>query len=460
MIKSFFGSMTARVFLILVGGTIVSGALVMLLASYERRDLDEQTRAQHTVERVVQIIRLLDETPDSANAAIVAIAHEYGMRVDLNPSIAVIGKVPDSIITTELRSTLGSNRNITVLQGEGTDCPSRRPDFGPGNGKGPGPGMDGPLRCEIVLAKLKDGTSVRVDVSHRNHTPPPFGGSFFKNLAIFLSALTLIAFAVAHMATKPLRKLAQAAHALSRNIEHPAIAVGEGSNEVREASMAFNSMQSSIRSYIEERTIMLAAIAHDLQTPLTRLRLRLEKVSDETLRTKLVEDLTATQDLVKEGLEFARTMSADYPTFDLVDLDSLVETLCNDASDSGQEVTLSGKIGRPLRASPHALRRCISNLLDNAIKYGKFAHISVKQEHDKAIICIIDGGAGIPPDQIEAVFRPFNRLENSRSRNSGGTGLGLTIARIIAEKHHGSIKLKNMGSKDLGLLVTLELPIS
>ncbi len=295
---------------------------------------------------------------------------------------------------------------------------------------------------------------------HRNRPPPPFGGGFFKNLALFLSALTLLALVVAHMATKPLRKLAQAAHALSRNIDHPAIAVGEGSNEVREASAAFNSMQNSIRSYIEERTIMLAAIAHDLQTPLTRLRLRLEKVADEALRTKLVEDLTATQDLVKEGLEFARTMSADYPTFDLVDLDSLVETLCNDATDSGQEVTLSGKLGRPLRASPHALRRCIANLLDNAIKYGKFAHISVKQEHDKAIISIIDGGAGIPPDQIEAVFRPFNRLESSRSRNSGGTGLGLTIARIIAEKHHGSIKLKNMGSKDLGLLVTLELPIS
>jgi signal transduction histidine kinase len=277
---------------------------------------------------VVQIIRLLDETPDSANASIVAIAREYGMRVDLAPSIAVIGKVPDSIITTELRATLGNNRDITVLQGEGTDCPVRRPD--------PAPNMDNPLpRCEIVLAKLKDGTSIRVDVAHRNHSPPPFGGGFFKNLAIFLSALTLIAFIVAHMATKPLRKLAQAAHALSRNIEHPAIAVGEGSKEVREASMAFNSMQNSIRSYIEERTIMLAAIAHDLQTPLTRLRLRLEKVSDEALRTKLVEDLTATQDLVTEGLEFARTMSADFPSFDLVDLDSLVETLCNDATDSG-----------------------------------------------------------------------------------------------------------------------------
>lgn len=452
MIKSFFGSMTARVFLILVGGTLISGGLVMTLASHEREALDEQMHIHRTVERVVQVIRLLDETPDSANDSIIAIASEYGMRVDLNPSITVIGKVPDSAITTELRAALGNNRNVTVLQSEGTDCPVRKPDFR---------GANGIPSCEIVLAKLNDGSTVKVDVMHRNHPPPPpFGGDFSRNLILFLSALTLIAFVVAHMATKPLRKLAQAAHALSRNIEHPPLPEGEGSNEVREASMAFNSMQNSIRSYIQERTLMLAAIAHDLQTPLTRLRLRLEKVSDETLRAKLVADLTSTQELVKEGLEFARTMSADFPDFSLVDLDSLVETLCNEAIDAGQEVTLSGKIGKPIKASPNALRRCILNLLDNAIKYGKFAHISVKQEKNKAIISIIDGGAGIPPDQMEAVFSPFNRLENSRSRNTGGTGLGLTIARIIAEKHHGSIKLNNMGSKDLGLVVTLELPIS
>lgn len=451
MIRSFFGSMTARVFLILVGGTLLSGGLVMTLASHEREALDEQMHVHRTVERVVQVIHLLDETPDSANDSIVAIASEYGMRVDLHPSITVIGKIPDSEITTELRNALGNNRNISVLQSEGADCPVRRSNL-----REP-PGIP---RCEIVLAKLNDGSMVRLDVMHRSHIPPPFGGDFSRNLALFLSALTLIALVVAHMATKPLRNLAQAAHSLSRNIEHPPLPVGEGSNEVREASMAFNSMQNSIRSYIEERTLMLAAIAHDLQTPLTRLRLRLEKVSDETLRAKLVADLTSTQELVREGLEFARTMSADFPDFNLVDIDSMVETLCNDAVDAGHEVTLSGKVGKPLKASPTALRRCILNLLDNAIKYGKFAHISVKQEANKAIISIIDGGSGIPPDQMEAVFRPFNRLEDSRSRNTGGTGLGLTIARIIAEKHHGSIKLKNMGSKDLGLVVTLELPIS
>jgi signal transduction histidine kinase len=121
-------------------------------------------------------------------------------------------------------------------------------------------------------------------------------------------------------------------------------------------------------------------------------------------------------------------------------------------------VTCSGKVGKPILACPHILRRCITNLLDNAIKYGEFAQIIVRQENAKVIISIVDGGPGIPDDQIESVFQPFKRIENSRSRSSGGTGLGLTIARIIAEKHRGSIKLSNMSKPELGLIATLELP--
>jgi signal transduction histidine kinase len=218
-------------------------------------------------------------------------------------------------------------------------------------------------------------------------------------------------------------------------------------------------MQTSVRNHIEERTYMLAAIAHDLQTPLTRLRLRLEKVDDPELRAKLVADLGATQDMVREGLDFARSIGMNEP-FERVDIDSLIESLCNDALEAGCEVTFDGRIGQPIMASPHALRRCLANLLDNACKYGKFAHVSIKRKDNKAVITIIDGGPGIPEDQFESVFQPFHRLESSRSRASGGTGLGLTIARIIAEKHKGRILLGNMASADLGLMVTVELPLA
>jgi signal transduction histidine kinase len=205
---------------------------------------------------------------------------------------------------------------------------------------------------------------------------------------------------------------------------------------------------------------MLVAIAHDLQTPLTRLRLRLEKVTDDDLRNRLLTDLSAIQVMVKEGLEFARSANNEEDPMQKTDLDSMIEAICNDATDAGQEVSLSGRIGVPIMAQPSSLRRCISNLVDNAVKYGKFAHINIRRDASKVVLSIIDGGPGIPKDQMEEVFQPFNRLENSRSRDSGGTGLGLTIARNIAEKHRGTIKLRNIGDADFGLEVTLELAIS
>jgi signal transduction histidine kinase len=261
------------------------------------------------------------------------------------------------------------------------------------------------------------------------------------------------------MTTKPLCRLARAANALGSNLQHPPLAETPGPREVREASIAFNRMQASIQSYIQERTFMLSAIAHDLQTPLTRLRLRLEKVSDPALRTALVSDLTVTQSLVREVLDYAHTITTDEP-FELVDIDSLTEALCNDAIDAGSEITFDGTSNTTILGSPLALRRCISNLMDNAIKYGQFAHVSVQKSAGKAVISVIDGGQGIPAQDLEKVFQPFHRLEDSRSRDSGGTGLGLTIARIIAERHRGRITLKNMGVAELGLIAILELPLA
>ncbi len=452
MIASFFGSMTARIFLILIGGTVISGALVMTLAAYERKDLEAQIRMHHMAERAEQSIQMLNAIPAPSRQAAVDILDGSGMHVRLSQSPSLMTNPPadttsSAAMTDILRTVLG-NREITVIDREDKDCPGYKVRAKMNLGRN--------HYCETILATLDDGTPIQLDLVQRDRFPPLIRGNFLKNLVLFLTGLTLLALLVAHMATKPLRRLAKAANELGRNIEHAPLPVNEGSTEVREASEAFNSMQDSIRSHIDERTFMLAAIAHDLQTPLTRLRLRLEKVGDEALRASLVADLTATQAMVTEGLEFARTVSVDEP-LELVDLDSLVEALCGDASDAGWDVTCSGRIGKPALAFPHALRRCVSNLLDNAVKYGKFAHVILEAKNKKAIISIIDGGPGLPDDQLEAVFQPFKRIEHSRSRNSGGTGLGLTIARIIAEKHKGSVKLRNIGAADLGLIATIEL---
>lgn len=448
MIRMFFNSMTSRIFLILVGGTIISGALVMMLAEYERKDLVAQIRSSHAAERVEQVILTLEAVPASSRQALAVITEKSGIRVDFSRSTTVIGRPEVTEFSSALARIFGNSRNITAFERDGADCP----------GWHGGQNRAGETRhCQTVFTNLKDGTPVRLDVAYREGIPPSLRGVFLYNILAFLIGISLLALVVAHLATKPLRRLAQAARDFGSNIEHQPLPENQGSTEVREASQAFNSMQASIRNHIQERTYMLAAIAHDLQTPLTRLRLRLEKVTDDDLRTHLVADLTATQAMVKEGLSFAQSISAEEP-FELVDLDSLIEAICNDAADAGWDVTCSGNVGKPVLACPHSLRRCISNLLDNAIKYGKSAHVTIKQENSKVVVSIIDGGPGIPEDQLEVVFQPFKRLEDSRSRHSGGTGLGLTIARIIAEKHRGSIKLRNMDTAELGLIATIELP--
>ncbi|MNN14534.1 Osmolarity sensor protein EnvZ [compost metagenome] len=214
-------------------------------------------------------------------------------------------------------------------------------------------------------------------------------------------------------------------------------------------------MQARIRQHISQRTQMLAAITHDLQTPLTRLRLRLEKVADTELYDRLVGDLSAMQSMVKEGLDLARSMDST-EAMQALDLDSLLDSVCSDAADAGQKVTLSGQAGMALMARPIAMRRCLVNLIDNAVKYGQYAQVTVERIPGAARIRIRDGGPGIAPDQLAKVFEPFYRIETSRSRESGGTGLGLTIARNIAEQHGATVLLSN--HVDGGLEVTLIVP--
>jgi signal transduction histidine kinase len=256
------------------------------------------------------------------------------------------------------------------------------------------------------------------------------------------------------MTVRPLKLLAQAAKDLGNDINHPPVVLS-GAAEIRQASAAFNAMQARIRQHIMQRTQMLAAITHDLQSPLTRLRLRLEKVGDAELQQRLIDDLSAMQQMVKEGLDLARSMDTT-ETMQALDLDSLLDSVCADATDSGQQVELKGRAAMALMGRPLAIRRCLVNLIDNAVKYGQYAQVTVERMVGASRIRIRDGGPGIAQDQMARVFEPFYRIETSRSRASGGTGLGLTIARNIAEQHGASVMLSNHAEG--GLEVTLIVP--
>jgi signal transduction histidine kinase len=270
-------------------------------------------------------------------------------------------------------------------------------------------------------------------------------------LLVLAGAAGLLAFAVARVTTGPLRRLAQAANTLGRDLDRSPLTV-EGPLEVRQAALAFNAMQARLQQTLDERTYMLAAITHDLQTPLTRLRLRLDKVGEADLREQLLADQAAMQTLIRDGLDLARASSGSE---DLVALNvtSLLQSLCDDAMAAGGLVTVSGDRGVIVNTRPEALARCIGNLLDNALKYAGAADLSVKASGD-VVIEVTDSGPGIPQEKLGEVTLPFVRLETSRSRHTGGVGLGLTIAKLMAARAGAALDLANRPGGGLRARVT------
>lgn len=446
----FFHSMGGRVFLILLTGVLASATLTWWLAFGERQRTISQFRETRVLEQLEQFVLALDAVPSDGRTAFISTVRRFGPRAELLPAGSMAGK-PQAGFARVLGERLGNGFAVVSLPVRPAECLLRGSRGSADNGP-PRPS------CEMLGVRLRDGAEVRlIFIPPRGPLPPP-RPDFLGYLALFMLSIAALAYWVARMSTAPLKQLAQAAEGLGNNIDQPPLPQ-QGASEIRRAATAFNAMQGRIRDHIRQRTQMLAAITHDLQTPLTRLRLRLEKVADPALRDKLIEDLSHTQAIVREGLELARSVDASEP-LQLLDIDSLLDSICSDAADAGQAVSLQGKARLSLRARPVALRRCLTNLIDNAVKYGQTAALAVQRNamNGRPCVCIAirDSGPGIPEGQLQQVFEPFHRLETSRSRQTGGTGLGLTIARNIAEQHGGSITLANL--PEGGLEAVLILP--
>ena len=446
--KAFFGSMTGRVFITLLLGILISAALTQLAADLERQRVIEQQRDQHLLERAEQLVMATEIVPASARSVYLSVANRPGLRLEvgnLQPLAA-----SQSWFARSLAARLGDGYGISSAANRPASCDMPHQQAV----------LYGLIRtqwhgaCETLNVRLRDGEELRLSV-----LPPrsAFTGpetDYRTTIGLFLFSIAALAYVVARMTTRPLKVLARAAQDLGHDINRPPLSLS-GASEIRQASAAFNAMQARIRQYIFQRTQMLAAITHDLQTPLTRMRLRLEKVQNAELQERLIGDLSAMQAMVREGLVLARSMDTT-ENMQMLDLDSLLEAVCADAVDAGQQVTLKGQAGMALLGRPLDLRRCLGNLIDNAVKYGRDVRVCVDRINGAARIRIRDSGPGIPEGELGRVFDPFYRVETSRSRESGGTGLGLTIARNIAEQHGGSIALAN--HPEGGLEVTLVLP--
>jgi len=266
----------------------------------------------------------------------------------------------------------------------------------------------------------------------------------------------LLSIFAARRLAAPIRDFAIAAERLG--IDSTAPPLNErGPHELRVAIRAFNGMQQRLQRFVEDRTQMLAAMSHDLRTPLHRLRLRAEFMHNEEQQRKVFSDIEAMNAMIDATLSFARDDRKREPS-ELVDLAIMVEDLCEDAADAGAPVTFSGAHGANVRCRPRAISRAVSNLVENAVKYGRVARVCVTREPGCFSVTVDDDGPGIPLDQQEKVFAPFYRLEPSRNPDTGGIGLGLSVARTIAREHGGEVRLINHDAG--GLRARLELPIA
>lgn len=420
-------SLAVRIFFLMVGGIVAATFLSRWVMEQLYTSELEQLGRTSALERISDVVRVLDTLPREARpGAATAISFER-LAVSF-PDALGAGDEIDAVLKDKLARGIRRAPGTVRLEAlpphpctpaTTADCENLAKRFA----------------AELALA---DGQPVRVEYTTRWIK---LGDAEWVPWVIGIGMLVLLAWLSVRIATRPLRALAEHATGLGRDLQRTPLDE-HGPTEVQHAAHAFNAMQAQIRRQIDERTQMLAAIAHDLKTPLTRMRLRLELIDDDLLRAKLGEDLASMSTLIDEGLDFARSLDAQEQA-QRIDLSALLETLCDDAREAGQRVAFKGEAGIIVPARANALRRVFLNLIDNAVKYGGSAAVAVCREQGEVVVRVRDNGPGIPPDQLENVLKPYFRLEDSRSRETGGTGLGLAIAANLVSAQGGQLRLRN-----------------
>lgn len=279
--------------------------------------------------------------------------------------------------------------------------------------------------------------------------------SFSSSMSLVLMAimLALISVFIARRIARPLRTLAMSAEAFGRGQDLPPLPE-EGPDEIRRTAESFNIMQDRLKRFVRDRAEMLAAVGHDLRTPLTTLRLRAELVGDEDAKRQMVATIDELQSMTEAAISFARGESLSEETR-VVDLEALVGSLCDDQADLGHLVRYLEGEKTAYRCRPNSLRRAIRNLIENAVRYGGEATVFLRHTASAVEIVIEDRGPGIPEHMAERVFAPFVRLESSRNRATGGLGLGLSVVRMAVRQHGGDVTFSN---GDVGLQAIICLP--
>jgi signal transduction histidine kinase len=426
--------LTARFALTIVLALVLAQAA---MSAFFFLDRAHAVRGQRLPDRIATLARVIDQAPAADRPRLLAGLAGHGLAARwpvAAPSDTEGGGPPGDIVLDAVRAELGDPMRpaaVRLVPGAAPDRPPR-------------------LHVEVALA---DGSGLAIEAP----APPP-PGFVERWLVPWLVLIAVIAVAVSLVAarrlTAPLARFAAAAERLGT--EGTAERLPEtGPTELRAATRAFNRMQERLARFVEDRTRMLAAISHDLRTPLTRMRLRAELVEDPVQQAKMLNDIAEMEAMIGATLAFARDDPRREPAQE-IDLSALLGEIAEENREAGRAVSFAGPprcrfLGRRL-----ALRRAIGNLVDNAVTYGGTARLRLRPGAGEVVIEVEDDGPGIPAEARERVFAPFQRLDPSRNRDTGGVGLGLAVARNVARAHGGDIVLADAPGG--GLLARVVLP--
>jgi len=444
------GTLASHVLLIIFAGLVVAHVASLWLFDSERTRAVERYAAADAAARIIEYARLPPEsaTAPSRSAPRARVRWQEMQAVGDPPPG---GTPPSGTFSTELRrvlaEALGEDPVVWMSTRE-----VRRPAPQAGATSRPPPASpEGSSRVVTVALRFRDGRQALAEATIFQPSLQIPTEAWFSIALLFVVTAIFSIWAVV-MAVQPVRMLARAADRLSRNIEEPPLAE-EGAIEIRSAARSFNRMQDRLRRHVNSRALAFASMSHDLRTPLTRMRLRLESLGEEA-KAKIAEDLDEIEALTTTVLDVTRGLAPDEPLV-AIDLEALAAKLASEYESMGHALGVRGK-ARPLDARALALRRALVNVIDNAFKYGRDVVLELEDRPQAVRLNVLDRGPGIPPAELEKVLYPFYRVEASRNRETGGAGLGLAIAKDIVEGHGGRLEIANR--PDGGLRVTLDLP--
>lgn len=459
MTRPLIGSLRAQLVILILGALAIAQAVSLWLFADERSLAVRAALGFEAAGRAANVVRLLEEAPPDLSASIVRAANSPLVRFDLAPAPSVT--VPDhhhaDYIETRVRALLGDSfsRDIRVNLRETTLPLHPIPNLSPQMAEMHQDMMRGRMQAVEMTLSIALSGGQWLNVATRFERPPlqwPLSSFLAFGLTAGLILVAAFWFVMTRL-TGPLRDLSRAAEDLGRGDVREPLPVA-GPDEVRDLTRAFDRMQDRLTRFVADRTRILAAVSHDLRSPLTAMRFDAELVEDEQTRESLIASIDEMQAMAEVTLDFAEGL-AGREASELVDLPDWLETL---AGDKATPFVLTGGPPMTVRIRPLALRRAVRNLVENASRYAGSASVGWHRAGDDLVIEITDHGPGIPEEELDEVFAPFHRLEASRSLETGGHGLGLAIARAIVRGHGGDIRLENRAEG--GLKASIFIPLA